>query len=68
MVIQHDRDSPPTHTPAAFRGVFVIMQTPFNEGLAVDAASLRRECDFLVCCRVHGVVWPAAASEAASLS
>ena len=46
-----------------FRGVFIIMQTPFEESLAVDEASLRRETDFLVRCGVHGMVWPAGAEK-----
>jgi len=49
-------------------GIYVIMQTPFHESLAVDEDSLRRECDFLVKCRVHGMVWPAGAGETTSLS
>jgi 4-hydroxy-tetrahydrodipicolinate synthase len=51
-----------------FRGVFIIMQTPFEESLAVDEASLRRETDFLVRCGVHGMVWPAGAGETHTLS
>lgn len=51
-----------------FRGVFIIMQTPFEESLAVDEASLRRETDFLVRCGAHGMVWPAGAGETHALS
>lgn len=49
-------------------GIYVIMQTPFHENLKIDEESLRRECDFLVKCRVHGMVWPAGAGETTSLS
>lgn len=49
-------------------GIYVIMQTPFHENLEIDEESLRRECDFLVKCRVHGMVWPAGAGESTSLS
>ncbi len=52
----------------ALRGVFIIAQTPFRQDLELDEDSLRREMDFLVCCGVHGVVWPVAASEVMSLS
>jgi 4-hydroxy-tetrahydrodipicolinate synthase len=51
-----------------FRGVFIIMQTPFLESLEVDEASLRRETDFLVRCGAHGMVWPAGAGETSTLS
>lgn len=49
-------------------GIYTIMQTPFLENLEIDEDSLRRECDFLVRCRVHGMVWPAGAGETTSLS
>ena len=52
----------------AWEGIFVIMQTPFLETLEIDEESLRRESDFLARGRVHGIVWPAGASETASLS
>lgn len=51
-----------------FRGVFIIMQTPFLESLVIDEASLRRETDFLLRCGVHGMVWPAGAGETHTLS
>lgn len=51
-----------------WEGIFVIMQTPFLETLAIDEESLRKESDFLARCRVHGVVWPAGAGETNSLS
>jgi 4-hydroxy-tetrahydrodipicolinate synthase len=51
-----------------WEGIFVIMQTPFAEDLAIDEESLRKETDFLCRCRVHGVVWPAGAGESSSLS
>jgi dihydrodipicolinate synthase/N-acetylneuraminate lyase len=51
-----------------YRGVFIIMQTPFLESLEIDEESLRREADFLVRCGVHGMVWPAGAGETKALS
>jgi dihydrodipicolinate synthase/N-acetylneuraminate lyase len=51
-----------------YRGVFLIMQTPFLESLEVDELSLRKEVDFLAQCGVHGMVWPVAASESTALS
>ncbi len=51
-----------------WKGIFVIMQTPFLESLEIDEESLRRETDFLARARVHGIVWPAGAGETTSLS
>jgi 4-hydroxy-tetrahydrodipicolinate synthase len=51
-----------------FRGVYVIMQTPFLKSLEIDEESLRRETDFLVRCGAHGMVWPAGAGETSMLS
>ncbi|MEZ5355174.1 MAG: dihydrodipicolinate synthase family protein [Bryobacteraceae bacterium] len=51
-----------------WEGIFVIMQTPFKDDLAIDEESLRKETDFLCRGRVHGVVWPAGAGESNSLS
>src|SRR5262249_13517237 len=51
-----------------FQGVFIIMQTPFLESLQIDEESLRKEAEFLVRCRVHGMVWPAGAGETSTLS
>lgn len=55
-------------TDKQLEGIYIIMQTPFHENLEIDEESLRRECDFLVRCRVHGMVWPAGAGETTSLS
>lgn len=55
-------------TDKQMEGIYVIMQTPFHDSLGIDEESLRRECDFLVRCKVHGVVWPAGAGETTSLS
>jgi dihydrodipicolinate synthase/N-acetylneuraminate lyase len=52
----------------AWEGIFIIMQTPFLNDLSLDEASLRRQCEFLVKCGAHGVVWPAGAGESVSLS
>jgi dihydrodipicolinate synthase/N-acetylneuraminate lyase len=51
----------------AWEGIFVIMQTPFQESLEIDEESLGRETDFLARCRVPGVVWPAGAGETTSI-
>src|ERR1700681_3332167 len=51
-----------------YQGVFIIMQTPFLDNLEVDGESLSKEADFLVRCRVHGMVWPAGAGETSTLS
>ncbi len=55
-------------TDKQMEGIYVIMQTPFQQSLEIDEESLRRECDFLVRCKVQGVVWPAGAGETTSLS
>ncbi|MEZ5366813.1 MAG: dihydrodipicolinate synthase family protein [Bryobacterales bacterium] len=52
----------------AWEGIFVIMQTPFHEDLSIDEDCLRKETDFLCRGGIHGVVWPAGASETTSLS
>jgi len=53
-----------------FRGVFIIMQTPFLDDPAktVDEVSLAKEADFLCRCGVHGMVWPALAGETNQLT
>jgi 4-hydroxy-tetrahydrodipicolinate synthase len=53
---------------AAFRGVFTIPSTPFDEDLEVDWEGLRRIVDFCVGCGAHGIVWPVNASAFAVLS
>ena len=52
----------------AFRGVFTIPSTPFDEQLEVDWQGLRRVVDFCVACGAHGIVWPVNASAFAVLS
>jgi dihydrodipicolinate synthase/N-acetylneuraminate lyase len=52
----------------AFRGVFTIPSTPFDEQSHVDWAGLRRVVDFCVECGAHGIVWPVNASAFAVLS
>jgi 4-hydroxy-tetrahydrodipicolinate synthase len=52
----------------AFRGVFTIPSTPFNEQLEVDWEGLRRIVDFCVGCGAHGIVWPVNASGFATLT
>jgi dihydrodipicolinate synthase/N-acetylneuraminate lyase len=51
-----------------FRGVYVILPTPFDERGNLDEESLRRVVSFSIECGVHGVVGPANASEAPYLS
>ena len=69
-----DADVPAQAAPPAgkhkepYRGVFIIMQTPFLKTLEIDEESLRRETDFLIRCGVHGLVWPAGAGETSTLS
>ncbi len=57
-------------TQDAYRGIFIIMQTPFldNPAKEIDEESLVRETDFLCRCGVHGMVWPAGAGETSHLS
>lgn len=52
----------------AFRGVFTIPSTPFDEQFEVDWEGLRRIVDFCVECGAHGIVWPVNASGFAVLS
>ena len=51
-----------------FRGVFVIIVTPFGEDGRIDEESLRAEIEFCLEAGVHGVVTPANASEWYALS
>jgi dihydrodipicolinate synthase/N-acetylneuraminate lyase len=51
-----------------FRGVFVIVVTPFDEDGRLDEESLRAVVDFCIEAGVHGLVTPANASEWYALS
>lgn len=51
-----------------WRGIFVIVVTPFTEGYELDEASLRRMIRFCIEAGAHGLVGPANASEFATLS
>jgi len=51
-----------------WRGVFVIVTTPFNKSLELDVESLRRTVRFCIESGVHGVVSTANASEVSYLS
>ncbi|MEM7133063.1 MAG: dihydrodipicolinate synthase family protein [Chloroflexota bacterium] len=51
-----------------YRGIFVIVVTPFTEDLQLDEESLRREVDFCIRAGAHGLVGPANASEFATMS
>jgi 4-hydroxy-tetrahydrodipicolinate synthase len=52
----------------AFRGVFTIPSTPFDDRREVDWNGLRRVVDFCVGCGAHGIVWPVNASAFAVLT
>ena len=43
-------------------GVFPVLPTPFDEGGAVDEASLRRLVRYLLRCGVDGLTYPGLAS------
>lgn len=47
----------------AFRGIFAILQTPFNASEQIDEGDLEREVNFCVRGGAHGLVWPQLASE-----
>jgi dihydrodipicolinate synthase/N-acetylneuraminate lyase len=51
-----------------WRGIFVIVVTPFTEGYELDEASLRKEIRFCIEAGAHGLVGPANASEFTTLS
>lgn len=53
---------------ADWRGIFVIVVTPFDEDLNVDEASLRQEIEYCIDAGVHGLVGPANASEFGTMS
>src|SRR5215468_1333093 len=52
----------------AWRGIFVIVVTPFTESYELDEASLRKEIRFCIEAGAHGLVGPANASEFPLLS
>lgn len=51
-----------------WRGIFVIVVTPFTESFEIDEESLRREIRFSIEAGAHGLVGPANASEFPTLS
>ena len=51
-----------------WRGIFVIVVTPFTENYELDEASLRKEVRFCIEAGAHGLVGPANASEFPTLS
>ncbi len=53
---------------SSWRGIFVIVVTPFDADLNLDEASLRREIEYCLDAGVHGLVGPANASEFGTLS
>jgi dihydrodipicolinate synthase/N-acetylneuraminate lyase len=52
----------------SFRGIFVIVTTPFTDDHRLDEAGLERTMDFCLAAGVHGVVANAIASEGGYLS
>jgi dihydrodipicolinate synthase/N-acetylneuraminate lyase len=52
----------------AWRGIFVIVCTPFTESYELDERSLRKEVRFCIEAGAHGLVGPANASEFTTLS
>jgi len=55
-------------TTQPWRGIFVIVVTPFTDGHELDEASLRKQIRFCIEAGAHGLVGPANASEFATLS
>jgi len=53
---------------SSWRGMFVIVVTPFTDTYELDEASLRREVRFCIEAGAHGLVGPANAGEFATLS
>ena len=51
-----------------WRGIFVIIITPFTDSYEIDEASLRKEIRFCIEAGAHGLVGPANASEFATMS
>ena len=52
---------------SSYRGIFVIVTTPFTDDFRLDEAALGRTMDFCLAAGVHGVVANALASEGAYL-
>ena len=48
----------PRAVPKPFRGIFVILQTPFRMDDQIDEEDLEREVNFCVRAGAHGLVWP----------
>ncbi len=53
---------------ATWRGIYVIVVTPFTDSYALDEDSLRREIRFCIEAGAHGLVGPANASEFPTMS
>jgi len=54
--------------PQPWRGIFVIVVTPFTETYEMDEESLRKEVQFCIEAGAHGLVGPANASEFPTMS
>lgn len=50
-------------TPRKFRGVFAILETPFDANDQIDWEDLEREVSFCLRAGAHGLVWPQLAAE-----
>ncbi|MFH1086599.1 MAG: dihydrodipicolinate synthase family protein [Chloroflexota bacterium] len=46
-----------------FRGIYAIVQTPFNADGDLIWEDFQRQCDWIARCGAHGLVWPVIASE-----
>ncbi|RYE77291.1 MAG: dihydrodipicolinate synthase family protein, partial [Hyphomicrobiales bacterium] len=53
---------------SSYRGIFVIVTTPFTDDFALDEPGLERTMEFCLAAGVHGVVANALASEGGYLS
>jgi len=56
------------NTPSPWKGIFVIVVTPFSDTLELDEAGLRKVVRFCIEAGAHGLVGPANASEFPTLS
>jgi dihydrodipicolinate synthase/N-acetylneuraminate lyase len=68
MAAQRAGDRKESMEQQQFRGVYVILPTPFDERGNLDLEGLKRIVSFSIDCGAHGVVGPANASEAPYLS
>ena len=55
--------NPPAGSEKVFRGIFAILQTPFNLSDQVDEQDFERQVDFCRRAGAQGLVWPQLAGE-----